>query len=89
MNLTAREREIVDLLRDEPLLDAAALAERIGSTRAAVSVHLALGASYPESGGQVQSALHWDLVCDLRQRSEVLADGEIVERDGRFVDGIL
>ena len=40
MNLTAREREIVDLLRAEPLLDAAAIAERIGSTRAAVSVHL-------------------------------------------------
>ena len=40
MNLTAREREIVDLLRAEPLLDASALAERIGSTRAAVSVHL-------------------------------------------------
>ena len=40
VNLTAREREIVALLRAEPLLDAAALAERIGSTRAAVSVHL-------------------------------------------------
>ena len=58
--------------------------EKIGGT-----VHLALGASYPESGGQVQSALHWDLVCDLRQGSEVLADGEVVYRDGRFVDGIL
>lgn len=40
MNLTARERQIVELLRAEPLLDAAAIAERIGSTRAAVSVHL-------------------------------------------------
>ena len=40
MSLTAREREIVDLLRAEPLLDAAAIAERLGSTRAAVSVHL-------------------------------------------------
>ena len=61
MNLTAREREIVDLLRAEPLLDAAALAERIGSTRAAVSVHLSnltrkgvvLGRGYlvrPEAG---------------------------------------
>ncbi|KRE58789.1 carbohydrate kinase [Phycicoccus sp. Soil748] len=40
MGLTEREREIVDLLRAEPLLDAAALAERTGSTRAAVSVHL-------------------------------------------------
>jgi aminopeptidase len=31
--------------------------EKIGGT-----VHLALGASYPESGGRVESALHWDLV---------------------------
>lgn len=61
MNLTAREREIVDLLRAEPLLDATAIAERIGSTRAAVSVHLSnltrkgvvLGRGYivrPETG---------------------------------------
>ena len=61
MTLTAREREIVDLLRAEPLLDAAAVAERIGSTRAAVSVHLSnltrkgvvLGRGYllrPETG---------------------------------------
>ncbi|MGH3022839.1 MAG: aminopeptidase [Gaiellaceae bacterium] len=57
--------------------------EKIGGT-----VHLALGASYPESGGQVQSALHWDLVCDLRSASEVYADGELVYRDGRFVDGL-
>ncbi|MBM6402068.1 carbohydrate kinase [Phycicoccus sonneratiae] len=40
MSLTDREREIVALLRVDPLLDAAALAERLGSTRAAVSVHL-------------------------------------------------
>jgi pseudouridine kinase len=40
MPLTQREREIVELLRAEPLLDAAALAERVGSTKAAVSVHL-------------------------------------------------
>jgi aminopeptidase len=58
--------------------------ERIGGT-----VHLALGASYPESGGKVQSALHWDLVCDLRSGSEVYADGEVVYHDGRFLDGLL
>ena len=40
MNLTQRERDIVDLLRNEPLLDAAAIAGRIGATKAAVSVHL-------------------------------------------------
>ena len=58
--------------------------EKIGGT-----VHLALGASYPESGGKVQSALHWDLVCDLRDGGEIFADGELVYRDGRFVNGLL
>jgi aminopeptidase len=50
-------------------------------------VHMALGASYPESGGKNDSALHWDIVCDLRDGGEVYADGELVYRDGRFVDG--
>jgi aminopeptidase len=54
--------------------------EKIGGT-----VHLALGMSYPESGGVNQSALHWDLVCDLRSGSEVYADGELVYRDGAFL----
>jgi aminopeptidase len=54
--------------------------EKIGGT-----VHLALGMSYPESGGVNQSALHWDLVCDLRSGSEVYADGELVYRDGEFL----
>jgi aminopeptidase len=58
--------------------------EKIGGT-----VHLALGASYPESGGRVKSALHRDLVCDLRSGSEVYADGQLVYRDGRFLDGLL
>lgn len=40
MSLTGRERDIVDLLRAQPLLDAAGIAERVGSTKAAVSVHL-------------------------------------------------
>lgn len=40
MTLTHREREIVDLLRTDPLLDAAALAERLGATKASVAVHL-------------------------------------------------
>ena len=56
--------------------------EKIGGT-----VHLALGKAYPESGGQNQSALHWDLVCDLRSGSEVFVDGELVYRDGRFLPG--
>jgi aminopeptidase len=58
--------------------------EKIGGT-----VHLALGKSYPESGGVNRSALHWDLVCDLRGGSEVYADGEVVYRDGVFIDGVM
>jgi aminopeptidase len=58
--------------------------EKIGGT-----VHLALGRSYPETGGVNRSALHWDLVCDLRAGSEVYADGELVYRDGRFLEDLL
>jgi aminopeptidase len=56
--------------------------EKIGGT-----VHLALGESYPQTGGVNRSALHWDMVCDLRRGGEVYADGELVYRDGRFLDG--
>jgi pseudouridine kinase len=38
--MTQREREIVDLLRLDPALDAAALAERLGTTKTSVAVHL-------------------------------------------------
>jgi aminopeptidase len=55
--------------------------EKIGGT-----VHLALGTAYPESGGLNRSALHWDMICDLRSGSAVYADGELVYRDGRFLN---
>jgi aminopeptidase len=42
------------------------------------TVHLALGRSYPETGGVNQSALHWDLICDLREGGRLTADGEPV-----------
>lgn len=54
--------------------------EKIGGT-----VHLALGRSYPETRGKNQSALHWDLICDLRAGGRLTADGETVMQDGRFV----
>jgi aminopeptidase len=43
------------------------------------TVHLALGRSYPETGGVNDSALHWDLICDLRAGGRLTADGEAVE----------
>jgi aminopeptidase len=54
--------------------------EKIGGT-----VHTALGRSYPETGGTNGSALHWDLICDLRQGGRLWADGEVLQEDGRFV----
>lgn len=43
------------------------------------TVHLALGRSYPETGGLNQSAIHWDLVCDLRDGGRLCADGEVID----------
>ena len=56
--------------------------EKIGGT-----IHMALGSSYPETGGTNQSGLHWDMVCDLRDGGEVWADGALVWKQGRFLDG--
>ena len=49
------------------------------------TVHLALGRSYPESGAVNRSALHWDLICDLRQGGTLTADGEPIVTDGVLV----
>jgi aminopeptidase len=54
--------------------------EKIGGT-----VHLALGASFKKLGGQNDSGLHWDMICDLRSDGEVYADGELVWKAGRFL----
>lgn len=48
------------------------------------TVHLALGRSYPETGGTNASAVHWDLICDLRTDGRLSADGETILEDGRF-----
>jgi aminopeptidase len=54
--------------------------EKIGGT-----VHLALGAGYPETGSQNQSALHWDMICDMRKDAAAYADGELFYQDGKFL----
>jgi aminopeptidase len=56
------------------------LDEKIGGT-----VHLAVGASYPESGGVNQSAVHTDMVCDMRQGGRIEIDGKLLQQDGKFV----
>ncbi len=54
--------------------------EKIGG-----SFHMALGSSYPETGGKNESAIHWDMICDLRQGGEIRVDGELLYKDGKFV----
>jgi len=54
--------------------------EKMGGT-----VHLALGASYPETGGVNQSALHWDMICDLRTAGEVWVDDTLFLKDGKIL----
>jgi aminopeptidase len=53
--------------------------EKIGGT-----IHLAVGASYPESGGKNESGLHWDMLCDMAE-SEITVDGELFYKDGKPV----
>jgi aminopeptidase len=55
--------------------------EKIGGT-----LHMALGAAYPDTGGRNVSGLHWDMILELRGNgAEAFADGELIYRDGRFL----
>lgn len=54
--------------------------EKIGGT-----VHMAVGAGYPDTGSTNTSAVHWDMICDLRQGGQVDVDGEPFMRDGKFL----
>lgn len=54
--------------------------EKIGG-----SFHMAMGAGYPETGSQNKSAIHWDMICDLRDGGEIWVDGELLYKNGEFV----
>ena len=54
--------------------------EKIGG-----SFHMALGAGYPETGSKNKSAIHWDMICDMRKDSEILVDGVLFYKNGQFV----
>ncbi|MBV9280657.1 MAG: aminopeptidase [Chloroflexi bacterium] len=53
--------------------------EKIGGT-----LHMALGRSYPETGGRNVSALHWDMVYDLRDGAEVRVDDQLFSKNGEI-----
>ncbi len=69
---------VTDFTRDI-LLD-----EKMGGT-----IHLAIGRSYPESGGKNVSAVHWDMIKDLRSEGELYLDGRPVLRTGHLFGKVL
>jgi aminopeptidase len=54
--------------------------EKIGGT-----FHAALGMGYPETGNTNQSALHWDMICDLQEGGTIEVDGELISKNGKFI----
>lgn len=57
--------------------------EKIGGT-----IHIALGSAYLKTGGKNKSAIHWDLIKNMK-KSEVYGDGDLIYKDGKFISEIL
>jgi len=53
--------------------------EKIGGT-----IHMAIGMGYPETGSVNKSAVHWDMICDMRDDSEIHVDGDLLYKNGQF-----
>jgi aminopeptidase len=53
--------------------------EKIGGT-----IHMAAGFGFPEIGGKNVSAIHWDMICDMREGGQIFADGELIYESGEF-----
>ncbi len=54
--------------------------EKLGGT-----IHIAVGGGFPEIGGKNVSAIHWDLICDMKDGGEIYADGELFYKEGKFL----
>jgi aminopeptidase len=52
------------------------------------TIHMALGAAYPETGGRNVSAIHWDMIKDMRKH-KVYADGDLIYANGEFLEEVL
>ena len=55
--------------------------EKLGGT-----VHMALGNAYGECGGRNVSAIHWDMLCDMKQCGKIYADGKLIYENGRMLE---
>ena len=52
--------------------------EKMGGT-----IHLALGAAYKENGGGNDSALHWDIVKDMK-KAKIILDGKVIQDKAKW-----
>jgi aminopeptidase len=53
--------------------------EKIGGT-----IHMAVGFGFPQIGGKNESAIHWDMICDMRDGGQIFADAELFYDSGDF-----
>lgn len=53
--------------------------EKLGGT-----FHMALGSGYPETGSKNKSMIHWDMICGMQDDSEIVVDGEVIYKNGKF-----
>ena len=49
------------------------------------SIHLAFGMAYKQCGQPNNSALHWDIVKDLRKNGQIFADGKVIQKNGKWL----
>lgn len=54
--------------------------EKIGG-----AIHMAVGASYPETGGKNVSGLHWDLIKNMKNGGKIYADNQLIYENGKFI----
>ena len=62
-----------------------ASARTSSSTRRSAAPCIWPSARHPRSGNHNQSAVHWDMICDLRDGGELRVDGELLLKGGKFV----
>ncbi|MCH2022186.1 MAG: aminopeptidase [Saprospiraceae bacterium] len=54
--------------------------EKIGGT-----VHMAVGQAYIQNGGLNKSAIHWDMIADMKNGGQIFADNELIYESGKFI----
>jgi len=54
--------------------------EKLGGT-----IHMAIGAAYPECKAKNKSAIHWDMIKDMKKGAEIIGDGETIYKNGKWL----